>query len=203
MVTNPIQRDRIAERLTRRLGLDANPLRRAMDRAEAWIRIGVLLGFLAAAPFAAIMTAHMVYRDGLSESRAQIAHSHRVQAVLLAPAGAGLAWTAGDDTTLVSARWTGTGGVPRTGQVLAPPGAAAGSSVTIWVTPAGAVTSPPLLPGQVACRAVAAAVFTPVLLGIVLLTALCLTGTILDRRRLANWETGWLRAEPRWTSGRS
>ena len=32
--------------LARRLGLDANPLRRGTDRAEAWIRIALVLALL-------------------------------------------------------------------------------------------------------------------------------------------------------------
>jgi len=36
------------------LALDGNPLRRASDRAEAWIRAGLLVVFLAAGPIAAL-----------------------------------------------------------------------------------------------------------------------------------------------------
>ena len=39
--------------LARRLGLDRNPLRRGSDRAEAWIRIALVLAFLIGAPLAA------------------------------------------------------------------------------------------------------------------------------------------------------
>jgi hypothetical protein len=39
-------------RPTRTLGLDRNPLRRATDRAEAWIRVGLVAVFLAAGPVA-------------------------------------------------------------------------------------------------------------------------------------------------------
>src|SRR5215471_468881 len=38
--------------LARRLGLDRNPLRRRSDRAEAWIRIALVLAFLIGAPLA-------------------------------------------------------------------------------------------------------------------------------------------------------
>jgi hypothetical protein len=41
-------------RLVRALGLDGNPLRRASDRAEAWIRAGLLVVFLIGAPTAAV-----------------------------------------------------------------------------------------------------------------------------------------------------
>jgi hypothetical protein len=37
-------------RLCRSLGFDRNPLRRASDRAEAWIRVGLLAVFLTAGP---------------------------------------------------------------------------------------------------------------------------------------------------------
>jgi len=37
-------------RLARALGLDRNPLRRATDRAEVWIRVGLLGIFLIAGP---------------------------------------------------------------------------------------------------------------------------------------------------------
>jgi hypothetical protein len=43
-------RPRGRKRLARALGLDGNPLRRATDRAEAWIRIGLVAVFLVAGP---------------------------------------------------------------------------------------------------------------------------------------------------------
>jgi hypothetical protein len=52
MKTTP-GRPRRRTRLARALGLDGNPLRRASDRAEAWLRIGLLAVFLLAAPVAA------------------------------------------------------------------------------------------------------------------------------------------------------
>jgi hypothetical protein len=47
-------RPRLTVRLARGLGLDGNPLRRASDRAEAWIRAGLLVVFLIGAPMAAV-----------------------------------------------------------------------------------------------------------------------------------------------------
>ena len=47
-------RPRRRTRLARALGLDRNPLRRASDRAEAWIRIALLAVFLIAGPIAAL-----------------------------------------------------------------------------------------------------------------------------------------------------
>src|ERR1700759_4801625 len=47
-------RQRLTVRLARDLGLDSNPLRRASDRTEAWIRAGLLVVFLIGAPTAAV-----------------------------------------------------------------------------------------------------------------------------------------------------
>src|SRR5260370_23639139 len=56
MKTRP-GRPRGLTRLARALGLDRNPLRRATDRAEAWIRVGLLAVFLIAGPMAALVAA--------------------------------------------------------------------------------------------------------------------------------------------------
>jgi len=42
------------KRLSRALGFDRNPLRRASDRMEAWLRAGLLIVFLTAGPIAAL-----------------------------------------------------------------------------------------------------------------------------------------------------
>ena len=65
-------------RLARVLGLDGNPLRRASDRAEAWIRVGLLAIFLLAGPPAALGAGHWAYHAGISGARVQ-APAHRVQ----------------------------------------------------------------------------------------------------------------------------
>lgn len=54
---------------TRILGLDGNPLRRASDRAEAWIRIGLLAAFLVAGPLAAIVAGQWMYHSGVIHVR--------------------------------------------------------------------------------------------------------------------------------------
>jgi hypothetical protein len=53
-------------RLARALGLDRNPLRRATDRAEAWIRAGLLGVFLIAGPIAALDAGHWAYHAGIT-----------------------------------------------------------------------------------------------------------------------------------------
>ena len=72
-------------RLARALGLDRSPLRRASDRAEAWIRIGLLAVFLIAGPIAALSTGGWAYRAGITAASVQPVPSHPVSATVLRP----------------------------------------------------------------------------------------------------------------------
>src|ERR1700735_597669 len=66
-------------RLARALGLDRHPLRRATDRAEAWIR-AVLLGvFLIAGPITSLDAGHWAYHAGITVARGPAAPAHRVR----------------------------------------------------------------------------------------------------------------------------
>ena len=72
MKTRP-GRPRGLTRLARALGLDRNPLRRATDRAEAWIRVALLGIFLIAGPIAALDAGHWAYHAGITVARAPAA----------------------------------------------------------------------------------------------------------------------------------
>jgi hypothetical protein len=194
MRTAPGRLLRWKARLARALGLDGNPLRRASDRAEAWIRAGLLAVFLIAGPMAALAagqwTAH-------AASAGTSAHSHAVHAVLLQPATAvrgGQVW--------VRARWESAGGSARTGEVPAPAGAAAGTAVTVWLNASGRVTGPPQRGGS-AFAAVLTAMITLAVMAFAMLVVLRLMQHFLNWRRLAAWEASWRAIGPRWTDHRS
>jgi hypothetical protein len=78
-------------RLARALGLDRNPLRRTSDRAEAWIRVGLLVVFLIAGPMAARSAGGWTYHAEMAGARVHAAQtSHvKVPAVALQPVFAG------------------------------------------------------------------------------------------------------------------
>jgi hypothetical protein len=196
------RRARRAVRL--RLGLDANPLRRASDRVESWIRLGLLTAFLAAGPFAAIGASHWMENAGLREARAQAAAERQVRATLLqsAPAIRTLVPYTRNVLAWVPARWAAPGGSPRTGKVSAALPALAGSSVTIWTTASGRLATPPLPRSQVAGRAAAIGALTPAFLAVALLGLLRLSRRVLDRRRLAGWTAAWSAIGPQWTGRR-
>jgi len=72
-------RPRRRTRLARALALDRNPLRRASDRAEAWIRIGLLAVFLIAGPIAALSAGGWAYHAGSTTARAHAAPARHAE----------------------------------------------------------------------------------------------------------------------------
>jgi hypothetical protein len=118
MKTSP-GRPRGLTRLARALGLDRNPLGRATDRAEAWIRVGLLGIFLIAGPIAALHAGHGTYHAGITVDRAPAAPSHRAKkpaALRQAPAVTGLLGVSRGGQA--GARVAGTGPSARAGEVL-------------------------------------------------------------------------------------
>jgi hypothetical protein len=111
-------------RLARALGLDRNPLCRATDRAEAWIRIGLLAILLIAGPMAALGVGHWAYHGRIAAARAPAVPRHLGQAALRqAPlitdrTGGRQGSRPGSGT-----RWLGSGSDARLSAVLADAGA--------------------------------------------------------------------------------
>jgi hypothetical protein len=108
-------------RLARALGLDSNPLRRASDRAEAWIRAGLVAIFLIAGPLAALGAGHLAYQAKITGAPVQATRTHLVKAALLqrALAPTGPARANGSRLAGMRARWEGTGSSAGTDEVLA------------------------------------------------------------------------------------
>jgi hypothetical protein len=185
-------------RLLRGRRLDRNPLRRGSDRAESAL-LGVLLAaFLAGAPFAAHAAGSWAYATSVREAQAQQAALHQVQATLLQPAAFGM----GEYGSEANARWKAPDGQVRTGDVFAVTGAPAGSTVMVWVNQAGQLTDPPLEHSQVTGRANLACGLAIAVLAVTLIVAGLAGRWVLNRRRLAAWDTDWLATEPRWSPRR-
>jgi len=187
--------------LARRTGLDANPLRRGSDRAEAWVRIGLIVLFLVVSPLAAAALGQLTSAASARAARAQAASEHQVTAVLdhRVSKSANDPLYGSDEFAWAGARWTAPDGQQRAGQVPAPVGSPAGRHIAIWVDSAGRLVYPPIGDGQIASRVIAVVALTPAVLGVVLLGVLWLTRRLLDRRRLGDWASEWSAVEPLWT----
>jgi hypothetical protein len=194
---------RKAVRLARIFGLDRNPLRRASDRVEAWIRVGLVALFVTLGPLAAVAAGHWAYHAQVAAINAQAANTHAVKAVLLEPTT-----TSGDmalarlgGQVWARAQWERAGAPPQTGEVPVPAGLPTGSAVTVWLSTSGQVTGPPDRGGFVDAI-VFAAMMALAIVGIMLAGALRVTQVFLNRRRLDAWEKAWSATEPRWTGRR-
>ena len=185
--------------LARGLGLDRNPLRRGTDRAEAWIRIALVLAFLIGAPLAVWAAGRWAGSVAPTATHMQQAGERRVPATLLQGAPGDP-----DSFTMMSlswarARWAVPGGSVRTGYVEAPAGSRAGRTVQVWLDRSGTPTEPPWSRGQARSWTLMIAVLAPILLALVLLAVMGIFGHILHRRRLAGWEHAWSAVGPHWT----
>jgi len=189
----------------RLLGFDRNPLRRRTDRIEAVIRLATLVLLLVAVPMATLAVGWKADHLALRQAHAQQAADHKVTAVLLqrAPATGIPDPYTGVQMTLVPARWQPPGQPSRTGQVPAPAGARAGSTVTAWIDASGAITGPPTDPRLVVGDVCMAAIVTCLVTSMLVLGSSALARRALDRRRLRAWGAEWRVTGPRWSGHRS
>jgi len=189
----------------RLLGFDRNPLRRRTDRIEAVIRLATLVMLLAAVPAATLAAGREADHLVLRQVQAQRAADHEVTAVLLqqAPAAGVPDPYTSVQLTSVLARWQPPGQPSRTGQVLAPAGARAGSTLTVWIDASGAVTGPPPDHRVIAGDVCVAAVVTCLVTSLLVLGSSTLARRALDRRRLRAWDAEWRVTGPRWSGHRS
>jgi len=175
---------------------DRNPLRRASDRAETAVLALLVIAFLAAAPFAALAAGSWTLAMGHQAQLAERASSYQVAARVLRLESQGDAY--GDPQA--QARWTAHNGKVVTGEITVPLDATAGSIQQLWTTADGQLTDPPLKDTQVTGQAeFAEAVTVFALAGLLAITGLG-TRWMLDKRRMAAWDTEWRAAGPRWTT---
>jgi hypothetical protein len=186
-------------RLARRLRSDGNPLRRRADVVEAWLLPAVIAAFLALSPLVAGVAGMWVGADNAAARHAQLSW-HRVPAVLQQAAPGPVLSDHGANTWVVwtRARWTADGR-QWLGSVPAPARTSAGSTVPVWLDRAGTVQLPPLTAGHARGRVITAAAIAVGSLAVLLAGLALLARRLLDRRRLAGWETAWLSVEPDWS----
>jgi uncharacterized membrane protein len=186
-------------KLARRLGRDANPLRRRSDVIEAWLAPAAIVVFLILGPLVAGLVALGVRADNAAAQHAQQSW-HPVSAVLLraAPGPEFSDNGANTWTEWAPARWTA-GGRQQTGNIPVPAGSRAGSTQTVWLDSAGYVRAPAMTGSELGGAIGTGILLALAALAIVIAVAYRLAQRALDRRRLASWETAWLAVGPRWS----
>jgi uncharacterized membrane protein YhaH (DUF805 family) len=185
--------------ITRRLGLDHNPLRRRTDLIGAWLAPAVVVAFLFLAPLVGGLVGLRVQADNTAAQRDQSSW-HSVPAVLLQAVPGPMMTDNGANSwlTWTRARWT-SGGLTHVGQILATSGTSAGTTVRVWLNRAGAVQGPPLTATGARQRIVVAVSFVLAALAVLLISLALAVRRLLDRRRLRSWEADWLLVGPQWS----
>ena len=190
---------RRARRLARKLGLDANPLRRRTDKIATWLMAQFLVVVLIGAPLFAIAAFTWAARAGAAEQRAERSW-REVPAVLLRSVPVPDSFAGGVfGYSWVPARWTAPNGKVRSGDIPVEVGLTAGRKVRLWVDAAGTPTDVPLTHRAIVARAGTAAAVATVALLIALSSLALIVRWLLDRRRLTDWELAWAIVGPQWT----
>jgi hypothetical protein len=186
-------------RFTRRLGFDHNPMRRRADLLEGWLLPAAVAAFLILGPLAATGVGLWVQSGNAAAQQVQRTW-HEVPAELLEPVAGPLMTDNGANTWLVStpARWISSGR-PRAGDIPAPAGTRQGAVVALWLNRAGKVQAPPLTAGGARNRVVVAVLFALAALAMLLTVLALVIRWVLDRRRIAGWESAWLSVGPQWS----
>jgi len=186
-------------KLTRRLRRDRNPLLRRSDLIEGWLLPAAIAAFLALGPFVAGAAGLWVRAENAAAKHAELSW-HRVHAVLLRatpgpemPDNGTNTWTVWAPARLTAA------GRSRIASVPAPAGSWAGSTVPVWLDRAGDVRMPPPGAAKDSDRVVVAVLTALAGVAVLLACSAVLARRLLDRRRLAGWETDWLSVGPQWS----
>jgi hypothetical protein len=174
-----------------------NELRRPADRIETAVIVCLVAAFLAAAVAAACFAGHLYQSEHTAAAglRPAVAVLSQPGPATAAPAAA------------VGARWRLRSGTERSGTLTAVTApaiyrAAAGTPVQIWLDRSGEPADPPPSPADMIFSALLADIFATAGAAVALILCYTLCRTILDRRRLAGWESAWAVVGPRWTSHR-
>src|SRR3954470_5919569 len=193
--------------LARKFGWDGNPLRRRTDKIASRLAALLVAAMVIGAPWlsvTAVRWTHPIADAGRPTARS----FHRVPAVLLQgtppvvvpPGLAGYPSPQVYGRSSAPARWTAPDGQPRTAVIPVRVGVTAGDRVELWVNAAGSPTGPPPSRHATALQEAGAAAAATVTLGALLLSLAWAGRRVLNRRRLADWESAWAVVGPQWTN---
>ena len=182
-----------------RFFMSRNKLRRSSDRTEA-----VIVAVLSAAFVCAVAIAPFFGMRIYQWERARTAQLHHAVAVL-SQAGPPASYWFGYGQAL--ARWRLPDGKWRSGLLTtgtAPgiAGAPTGARVLVWLNGSGEPADPPPSQSSLVFGAIALPFGASCGAGLVLAMCYGLARLVLDRRRLAAWESAWAAVGPRWTTRR-
>ena len=191
---------RRADRPLRRLGrllLGRNELRRPADRIE-----GMIVAFLAAAFLTAVVAAALFAGHLYRSEHTGAAHLHRTVAVLSQHGP-----IISNQASATEARWRLPNGTQRSGTLTMATAPAiyyapAGTYVPVWLDRSGQPVPSPPSRSDLIVDALFAGISVMAAAALALFLCYLLCRVVLDRHRLARWESAWATTGPRWTRHR-
>jgi hypothetical protein len=175
-----------------------NALRRRSDRIESAIVAGLLAFFVLAGPAAAIVAGSLTDHVMLGQARAEQSW-HRVTATLTHPGARRLEESA-SDWVVQSARATwSAGGRTHTGWIPLATRPGKARTASVWVNRAGTPTGPPSAHADLHLAVGLAALAAVLVVAAIVFLAAVATRLMLNRRRMADWDTAWRAIGPQWS----
>ncbi|MFF2145795.1 hypothetical protein [Kitasatospora sp. NPDC058190] len=188
--------------LRRALGLERNPLGRALDRARSRAVVLTALG-IALAALLGTGAAVIHLADGRRQAEATAARLHRVEASVQGSVRKAESTVVGGKAVYrADAAWTYPGNQRNTGSIDVPRTTGPGAVVRIWVDQNGRPATAPPSTADLVADAVFLGLFLFGLLSVLASAGLCARLRALDHRADRAWTRSWARSEPVW-SGRA
>lgn len=188
-------------RTARCLGWDGNPLRRGVDRAESLAMTVLVSVLVVAGPVLAISVGRTADAAAVRQQQAE-AGWYQAKAVLLEGADQAMATSGEWDVAWVQAKWTLRDGTVRTGEVAVSLNARAHQHITVWLTPAGHLTRPPMTQTDVRDQVMFAILLTVTGWAVALVIGVLAVRALANRRRMAGWQREWDVSGPLWSRQR-
>ena len=177
-----------------RLALTRGPLCRRSDRVEAAALLTAILLSLAALPLS-VLTGTAVRDYSLVEAEEQaMVRRPSVATLLKDPETASL--LPGQASSSAPVTWTTPNGFESHAAIEVSPTARRGSEVTVWTSPEGNLTTPPLTSSQVEARAAAAAAGSQLSAMVLVWIAFLGVRGGINRRRHQAWSNEWASISP-------
>ncbi len=178
-------------------------MRRTADRIQAWTTLALLATLVTVGPVLALHVGRVVYRGEAAVERTQRLERYHTEAVLTQDARL----VGGDASVavpkvMVEASWTAPDHSRRSGLISVDAGTPAGTPVTLWTSANGEPVEAPLRHDQVTDRAVVTAAIAVSAAIMLAGTVQLVLGRLLDRHRLAAWQSEWSIVGPAWTGRR-
>jgi hypothetical protein len=190
-----------AGRIVRGRGLDRNPLRRLTDRIETVVAALLMAAFLAGAPLAALAVAGWAHAAAQRAELSQQAARREVSATLLPGPYTPATSTSDMVTWADAARWVAPDGQTATAPLTVPVETRSlPATMPVWSTLNGQLVPPPLDGTQVTWLTAIAAALTVIAAAVTLFLTGLIARLLLNRHRMAAWDTAWRTTGPSWST---